>query len=184
MSADCCFELSLGLRFVNRLSITKDYENRVRILNEHIGNEIHFLDYALSQSNTSRDHVRLSDYSEERKNLELRPPAIFDPDVGPAEAWKFAHLEKTARKFVMASDHIPLRERGYVMWDYERLANLGMFDAPWQSPPRRSYMELMEEKVRVQRSYQRRTDIWLSGGRGWWSEQDESKVVYPGDLKE
>lgn len=126
----------------------------------------------------SRDSVPLSAYDQERLEREVRPPAIIDADGGPAEVWRVTHLGKPGQKFVMANSHIPLRECGYVMWDFERLANWGMLKTPWQPIPPRPYAEVREIREKVRRSHERRSEIWIKGGSGWWSEQDESKVVY------
>ena len=31
----------------------------------------------------------------------------------------------------------------------------------------------------MQKSFKARHKIWKRGGRGWWSEEDESRVVWP-----
>ncbi|KAF3483594.1 uncharacterized protein GIQ15_02918 [Arthroderma uncinatum] len=73
-----------------------------------------------------------------------------------------------------ADEHIPLRERGYVMWSHRRLSRWGLLKTPWQFPPFSSYHQSPEVEEAVLRSHQRRTEIWLKGGRGWWSEDDET----------
>lgn len=160
--------------------MTKDYESRYRLLDK-IRSLCDFLDEGLLRVNTtsriSRIELLLHD-DRERLRSENRPPAIVDPNGGPEEVWKVTHLDTYGIGFVMNIDHTPLRECGYVMWDRERLANLGLLKIPWQPPPLEPLSEMNERYQKIRRSYHRRTEIWLKGGTGWWSEHDESKVVY------
>lgn len=143
-----------------------------------MGSIYYFIDDALLLSYRSRDDTRLSEYCAQRTKKEIRPPAVIDPDKGPAEVWRITHLEMPSREFVMANAHIPLRESGYVMWDYDRLSRWGLLKIPWRPIPGPSREEQNRQWEEMRRSFDRRTEIWRSGGRGWWSEHDESKVVY------
>lgn len=71
------------------------------------------------------------------------------------------------------------REWGYVMWDRARVQHFDFDYIPrgW----RRQRDESQKKKEIVCRSWPRRAKIHLAGGRGWWSEDDESKVVWVGD---
>lgn len=56
-----------------------------------------------------------------------------DSDTGPAEA--FAWVSELLRRtdVVCSLTHRSCRERGYVMWDYERLSAWGYFTDLWGS---------------------------------------------------
>ncbi|EFQ99502.1 hypothetical protein MGYG_02515 [Nannizzia gypsea CBS 118893] len=124
------------------------------------------------------DRVPLSKYSRERLSRDIQKLTVRD-SRGPPEVWWVTHLEMASYDFVMAPDHLPLRERGYVMWDYERLSKWGLLKTPWQRQPVEPPEVARDMREKVLQSHRRRTEIWLIGGRGWWSEEDESKVVNP-----
>ena len=57
--------------------------------------------------------------------------------------------------------------------------NGGVLNIPWR-PTRTSLPDPSSKAEReMEKSQERRSEIWLRGGRGWWSKHDESKVVYP-----
>lgn len=72
---------------------------------------------------------------------------------------------------------------GYVFWDEARLEKLGALTqdglAKLTAPtdPLEAYREL--ENNQLQALGTRRSEIWKQGGSGWWSQDDESKVVWP-----
>ncbi|DAA75553.1 TPA_exp: Uncharacterized protein A8136_1627 [Trichophyton benhamiae CBS 112371] len=173
-----CNYISLGLHFIFRLGGTQKFEHRRELLNPHRNVQLASIDRALKQHKPPYiDRVPLSRYSGERLKHDIQKPGVRD-DRGPAEVWRATHLAMSSYNFVMADDHIPLRERGYVMWDYSRLSNWGLLRVPWQPPPREPPEVARDMREKVLRSHQRRTEIYLEGGRGWWSEEDESRVIY------
>ncbi|KAF3481222.1 uncharacterized protein GIQ15_03981 [Arthroderma uncinatum] len=172
--------LLMGLRYINRLGTEGDtFERRLEILSEptRLDPLHHFLGRALKESNAVTDNVQLCEYSEERLSCEPRLPAMKDRD-GPIEVWRVTHWHTSSKSFVMADEHIPLRERGYVMWDTDRLLEWGLLNTPWRPPPPESFYPSRKVEDEMRRSYSRRREISLDGGSGWWSENDESKVVY------
>ncbi|KAJ4203155.1 hypothetical protein NW767_005265 [Fusarium falciforme] len=72
---------------------------------------------------------------------------------------------------------------GYVFWDEARLEKLGALTqdglAKLTAPtdPLEAYRELENNQLQALRT--RRSEIWKQGGSGWWSQDDESKVVWP-----
>ncbi|KAI8713870.1 hypothetical protein NCS52_01232900 [Fusarium sp. LHS14.1] len=54
---------------------------------------------------------------------------------------------------------------GYVFWDEARLEKLGALT--------------QDGLVKLMAARARRSEIWRQGGSGWWSQDDESKVVWP-----
>ncbi|EGD94589.1 hypothetical protein TESG_02099 [Trichophyton tonsurans CBS 112818] len=157
----------------------KKFEHRREMLNPHRNVQLASIDRALKQHRSPYiDRIPLSRYSGDRLKHDIQKPTVWD-GRGPAEVWRTTHLEMSSYNFVMADEHISLRERGYVMWDYSRLSNWGLLRVPWQPPPREPPEVELDMREKVFRSHQRRSDIYLQGGRGWWSEEDESRVVYP-----
>lgn len=77
-----------------------------------------------------------------------------------------------------------LRKRGYVMWDHSRLVNWGFFRFQWHPAPREDSdsnddgRDAFREAVMMILSWQRRRVLYDRGARGWWSEDDESKLVW------
>jgi hypothetical protein len=75
-----------------------------------------------------------------------------------------------------------------VFWDRERLDEMRILDLPWRkqwSPLmlRRDFGEMSRNwewsRSNLKLSWRRRQLIFMAGGRGWWSEDDESKVQWP-----
>ncbi|KAK2882611.1 hypothetical protein FQN49_000183 [Arthroderma sp. PD_2] len=171
--------ISLGLEWIDRLGRTRKFKHRRELLTA----KRHMLPISFSRGLKNRvvisstDYVSLSEYSEERLKRDVRRPAIKHQS-GPAEVWRVTHLDNSSNNFVMANEHIPLRERGYVMWSYGRLSKWGLLEIPWQRPLPNSYSPSVGVADEVNRSCRRRTEISRNGGSGWWSENDESKVVY------
>ena len=118
-------------------------------------------------------------YNEEQMKKLVRLPIIIDSDPGPAEVWRVAHLNKSCDEFVFSFyQHFKsLRERGYVMWNYERLAKWGLLKIPCQGHPETD-VDWDRAWERMRRSQDRRSQIWRNGGHGWWSIKDESKIIY------
>ncbi|KAK2804589.1 hypothetical protein FQN51_001790 [Onygenales sp. PD_10] len=128
-------------------------------------------------------HSTLYEYNEDMKRELIDHPVLTDPDGGPREMWSYIHTFKYGREFTFCPSHRRLRLGGYVMWDVVRLqVELGLGylqvsqlenDVP-DDPIIPKYSQ-----AEIQYSYDRRAEIWLKGGSGWWSKDDESKIVWP-----
>lgn len=62
------------------------------------------------------------------------------------------------------------------MWERERLEKWNLLTLDWdyenyECPGSEVCCDMI-------RSQELRAEVWKRGGRGWWSEDDESKVVY------
>ncbi|MCJ1399993.1 hypothetical protein MMC11_003196 [Xylographa trunciseda] len=171
--------LSLGLNYLRRLITAKTYEERYQLLAPNRRSDHSFLHEGLLASNTDDDDddVELCHYSTTDERRWIRPPSLHDPDRGPAQAWRWAHEHESRDSFVLAEPHRGLRERGYVMWDSERLQRWGFFRAPWKRG-REVRFDPVEEYEAMLRSFEERPKIYRRGGRGWWREGDESRVVW------
>jgi hypothetical protein len=175
-------QLSRGLTYLFQLANAGSYEKRHKLLGIPKFRKTFLYDVFtdfLGRRDPTVDYTLLSDYDDEKMKKLVHSAAIIDPDPGPAEVWRLTHLDKSCDQFVMAfyPGHRSLRERGYVMWDHERLANWGLLKIPWQAQPE-AHAEWERARKRMQWSQNRRSKIWRRGGRGWWSANDESKVIY------
>jgi hypothetical protein len=135
----------------------------------------------MSGAYRSDNQLFLSDYrrKDEAKLTRDHAPFAHDPDSGPADAWRWAHQDETRRSFVYSTQQTALRARGYCMWDRARLNQWSVFRQPWK-PPNNPHIgdQQGKRKDEMHMSWRRRSEIYLRGGEGWWSANDESKVVW------
>lgn len=66
----------------------------------------------------------------EQGKLEF-PSSCPDPDIGPEDVWRWAHVGEKLIDAVNNHDRQFLRKWGYVMWDRQRLTTKGLMDQPW-----------------------------------------------------
>ena len=123
----------------------------------------------------------LEEYSATELHGPRFQPFCVDADPGPEDIWHHTHLEFCAWSFVAAISHQELRSYAYVMWDRSRLHELGLFDEEsdaedWGFNP--DDLIGKAEREEMKRSFDRRDEIRKLRGSGWWSAEDESKVVY------
>ena len=134
----------------------------------------------LGSNKNYQDWKPLRLFTEDEERTRVRQPLDKDPDIGPERAWRWAHHEIYASSFIMAHDNHDLRGNAYVMWDNDRLERLGLCSETCASPPE-EHVYKMRSRTEVEvmeRSFVERTNIWIRGGRGWWAEGDESKIVW------
>ncbi|MCJ1283012.1 hypothetical protein MMC26_002339 [Xylographa opegraphella] len=172
--------LSLGLNYLRRLVTAKTYEERYQLLAHNHRSDHYFLHEGLVASNgddEEDDAIELCQYGSEDERRYIHSPFLNDADPGPAKAWRWAHEHVSRGSFVQYESHRELRERGYVMWDLARLEQWNLFEQAWRSgmEPR---IDFVEEYRAMVRSFDARSEIYQRGGRGWWSEGDESKIVW------
>ena len=178
-------QLAKGLAFINRLHAAKTYSERCQLLKPDLGVCAYFLPHGLVWLNSLKDgsmideyETSLEDYDDEQRNRIIPPPAVPDPDPGPEQIWNHVHQHLGRRQFIMSEQQTDIRERGYVFWDQWRLDNWGLMRTPWVWRPPRRPGPSREEYAKMRASLDRRSEIYLDGGRGWWSENDESHIVY------
>ncbi|MCJ1382882.1 hypothetical protein MMC17_005995 [Xylographa soralifera] len=173
--------LSLGLNYLRRLITAETYEERYQLLAPNHRSDQDFLHEGLIASNHEyEDEVELCEYSSDDERRLIHPPFLEDPDPGPVRAWRWAHEHEARDSFIFANTHRQLRKRGYVMWDLERLYKWDLFRTPWRcgegTPFDQEQSDL--EFNAMNKSFEERSKIWQRGGTGWWSEGDESKIVW------
>lgn len=124
------------------------------------------------------DDISISEYTEEQKKALVNHSATNDPDPGPYNAWLWAHTNSENHQFFFSEPHELLRRKGYVMWDYSRLVDeWDLFSKPFESVENNTCASAYSEKD-IEYSYAQRSDIFYRGGSGWWSKDDESKIVW------
>jgi len=173
--------LARGLSSIHSIVLANTYEDRHQLLYpdypQHAANLLY---EALNAANERDDLTYLEDYTTDDELARIRSPFFQDPDTGPADVWRWAHQEQTCVHFVNTDLRRPLREWAYVMWSRRRLEQMNIFQTPWTEP-----LELAPTHEEVQRrdqreaSLDRRGEIYWRGGRGWWSFEDESRIIWP-----
>ena len=178
--------LSRGLVYLAAIATAETYDERYQVLYEPYpksGPE-DFLYKGLGLSNGPDDGVELSEYTEDEEEdfARLHQPFVHESNTGPFQAWRWAHQHETNATFIYADSQRSLREQGYVFWDQSRLEAWPLFQRPWE-PPDSSAADNERASHRASLNLwdrtTRRSQIYDHGGRGWWSPDDESKVVYP-----
>ena len=74
-------------------------------------------------------------------------------------------------------------EWGYCLWDKARLNAWGLFAKGWTAQRAHERAQERSRKVskqsdRLNKLWEERSRIWQLGGKGWWAEGDESKIVW------
>ena len=170
--------LLFGLAWLKRLITAPSYDERYLMLTSKFYIDERSLIPCIGDFNYDIDQ-RVGDLTEAEKASLKRPTDAMDLDKGPAGAWFWAYQDENLNSPYNENNQSQLRDYGYVMFDYERLCHWGMFNQPF-IPPKFEYdyegHELRYKEMK--RSWDQRSKIWQSGGRGWWSEGDESKIIW------
>ena len=179
--------LSFGLEKLHQIAMAETYEVRHTLL--YFGycprSTRSFLYESLKNANEGNHDLYLSDMTPGEERTHIKTPLFSDPDAGSANIWRWTHGDETLSGFVYQDHHEPLREWGYVVWDESRLDDIGIFKSPWE-PLEISSDARLEEQQEAERqhaymvnSWEERSKIYMSGGRGRWNWGDNSKVVWP-----
>lgn len=158
------------------------YEQRYEMLGAIPSRSSDFLlDGLLQQHQPDATDKPLSAFSETEKKALASKSSIEDPDPGPYNAWHWAHWREYGEDFIFSRLHQSLRKRGYVMWDDWRLRESNIFSKPFDEDdyPRYDSGPTEQRRLEVEDSWKRRSEIYQLGGEGWWSKDDESKIVWP-----
>lgn len=181
--------LSHGLKKLHQIAGAETYEERYRLLYfSHCPPATDsFLHEGLRGANEQNDNIFLDDLTPEDRTLHIKKPFFADPDSGPADVWRWAHQEESWANWVYQENRHGLRQWGYVMWDRSRLEAVGIFQKPWEDmdSSRDSLLEeqeAMRQQAYMENSWEKREQIYMSGGTGWWSWGDESKVKWRGGV--
>jgi hypothetical protein len=177
--------LARGLSSIHSIVLADTYEDRYQLFYpDYVAYASHFLFEALNAANERDDALWLEDYTTDDELARITSPFFPDPDKGPADVWRWAHQEDSWAHFVNSPARRSLREWGYVMLDRSRLDEMSIFSTPWEES---EDLPLTADEIRrmVQReeSLHRRSEIYRRGGSGWWSFEDESRVVWPSPVQ-
>ena len=173
-----------GLEFIFQLSTTTAYDDRHRLLKSDHGSGGFHLFEALTPPDSLQHHgIPLEEYTDEEERMYVNSSFDkHDGDIGPAEAWRWAHAKSTKERFYYLKSHRSLRQRGYVMWDLKRHLEWGLLEKPVANmldSLRLDFLRWESVQQEQRRSFEERTRIWLNGGRGWWAQGDESQIQWP-----
>ena len=124
---------------------------------------------------------------ERRSEFVVKPFFQDDDDIGPRQVWAWAYIKRPLIFWMLYSRYkfYNLRVWGFCWWDMDRLIRWGVFnricDDGWMeitSPLRWLPRELTSTAEQQSKSWKERSRIWDQGGRGWWAEGDESKIIW------
>lgn len=130
-----------------------------------------------------RDATPLEEYTFEQTKL-LRIPEESEPDSGPADVWKWSHLEMDSEQFVWIAHCRELRAWGYVMWNNARLDKSDIHSQPFTLPLPPDEEELERRKDVTVPSMVKRRKLFREGAKGWWAEGDESHLKLGKQIKD
>ncbi|TGO47290.1 hypothetical protein BCON_0285g00150 [Botryotinia convoluta] len=173
--------IARGLFAIRNMVEAKSYEQiRKAYCQNYPEYSSHLLDHGLRNSTNGSGEDEwywLEDYSKEDDDKFINKPVWCDDnDKGPELVWRWAHQSCNSINFVLCDKHRFEREWGYVMWDYSRILELRVMENEWE---RTDDAENGRGSRPSRESMDRRGIIYRAGGRGWWTAEDESKVVWP-----
>ncbi len=166
--------LSLGLTFLHKILNKSKYEEWREMILDNIYTDYDFLVQALEKYYPCPD---FADIADEDADMEFRG----DDGSGPNEAWLWSN-EYTNSYYVNDDSKANLRKWGYCMWDSQRLSAWGLFRKPYDW----AYFNARDDALRAElkrryeealRTEELRSNVWLKGGSGYWTE-DESEIVW------
>jgi hypothetical protein len=184
-SFSCQYFLSIGVKKLYEISNAGGYEEQYRALDAK--NPPGISDFLFQgfefYGNDRSDNVYLDELTREDEKSRIRQPFFDDPDLGPVDAWRWAHLQYPRSSWVYQESHRELREWGYVVWDRPRLETVGIFrqaceDMPVTHDPVLLEQEAERERGWLQNSWEERKAVSGRGGSGWWCWGDESRVQW------
>lgn len=166
--------LSLGLRFLYKLLHRSTYKERRKLIAGGIYTDFDFFVQAAAHYPPSE---AIMNFADGEAHLEF----CGDDRNGPNEAWLWSN-DYTNLWHPSDGSREDLREWGSCMWDSRRLSDWGIIQKPYDeadSIPRDKAI-MIEHKRNIKealRTENRRSDVWMNGGCGYWTE-DESSIVW------
>ncbi|CAK7225284.1 hypothetical protein SCUCBS95973_005812 [Sporothrix curviconia] len=181
--------ISQGLSFVYHLMMEPSWDVKNESLKRTYGAESSFLSrtlfYMYEEVDISVKDAKKQSDSNETYAVMFRPlDPRHDSDQGPFKAWWAAYQEMNI--FALIATHkAGFREMAFVFWDEDRLQRYNVLELFTDTAPR---SELEMEDVRseilaMEASHRARKTVWQRGGRGYWSEDDDSRVVWTGEFR-
>ncbi|TGJ83180.1 hypothetical protein E0Z10_g5582 [Xylaria hypoxylon] len=189
--------LAGGIERIYYLSRALDYTQRHALLSngEDRWDEPHgvvgFLSYGLEKGANPLvpPLIELSEMDEDDKELVCGKPFYEDPDPGPASMWEWVYRNQEPGDLVANPGMLNQRRWAFPFWDFSRLQAVGLLGNPEIPGPRSPTDPELEEYGTPERlallkeSRRERTKIRESGGTGFYSPQDLSKVKWESNDK-
>lgn len=119
----------------------------------------------------------LKEYTFEQTKL-LQIPEAPESDSGPADVWRWPHLELDSGQFVWGIHCRELRAWGYVMWDNARLDKSDIYSQLFTLPPLPDEEKLERRKDATIASMVKRRKLSREGAKGWLADRDESHLQW------
>ncbi|KAM5457494.1 hypothetical protein MaudCBS49596_000689 [Microsporum audouinii] len=174
--------LRRGLNYIYKIAHAQSYEERLPLIDCGLQNECSFLWQGIVYDANLDWPEPFDNIPEEELLWLVNASASCDCDPGPYEAWHWGNPNVDPQIMVQAGNQIPLRKWAYVMWDHDRLLAWDIFSQPFNPFCRKDEKAASSEIERKQRELYRsraaRSKIFLKGGKGYWSENDETKVKW------
>ncbi len=171
--------LSRGLAYLRQVVSATQYNERFDLIHPNLKLDDCFLFEGLSmQDDSDAPYLPLEHYSStEKVSWFIRKSFFADNDNGPMEAWVLAQARA---HFFLQSHQLALRQRGFVMWDFSRISQWDCFNGPRLNMTNVTHdrEEINRRHAAMMESFDRRSEIYRRGGRGWWSTGDESRIIW------
>lgn len=127
----------------------------------------------------------LGELDDEDREVVVGWPFYDDPDRGPVSMWEWVHRDEIPGEFVAGARTAYHRQWAYTFWNLSRLESAGLLSDP--SISARGPLDEDDlgeyrtpERLRnLENSQKCRAKVWYKGGSGWWSAEDQTKVVWP-----
>ena len=173
------FYLCGGLSRLHQIFNTTTFDERCQLLKPRRDYPQHSLSRGLDNVRDEQEQKASGSNQTDLSVDSFPTESTMGSDRGPAEAWRWANIVHSLVR--NPSTEGALRKRGYVMWDYARLAAWGLLDYDWYDifveGPSGAYQR-SRHIGDMWKSHDKRREIWDRGGRGWWNPGDESRVVW------
>ncbi|KAI3332203.1 hypothetical protein HD806DRAFT_479773 [Xylariaceae sp. AK1471] len=127
----------------------------------------------------------LSYLDNEDRDFVIGQPFYNDPDPGPAHMWEWVYRDCLPDNLVANPRMISHRQWGFPFWNSSRLREaflLGNPDIPGTVKSTELELEdydTLERVAALAQSQELRAKIWVEGGTGFFSREDQHEVVWP-----
>ena len=173
--------VSLGLAWLHKLAIASTYDERYQLLAPETGEQDpDFMRKTIVGAHDEVIAIQLPEVTEHTILNYVRPSFLYEPDTGPFTAWWWAYKNDLDYFMYASSELKALRSTGFIMFDYDRIQRRNLLEITFDP-----YTRFHEEKVASIRrdenlkwSRCKRSEIYDRGGRGYWSEDDDSKLIW------
>lgn len=173
--------VSLGLAWLHKLAIASTYDERYQLLAPETGQKDR--DFIRDTFAGAQEEVSSSQFPEFTKHNILNyvtPPFIYEADTGPFTAWWWAYGNEIDYYMYASWELKDLRSTGFIVFDYDRIQRRNLLEFSFDS--RTLFHEKKEARIRWRErmdwSCRRRTELYDRGYRGYWSEDDNSKLIW------